>query len=127
MTPSLRQRDKRGLDFVDKIQSLTEASSSSATLMALVDSDFKSGSVRGGSYSNNLLLVKRGLDMVKVLFERLLVTRYVSILPCPLSFKIREKTIIQGVSYRSFKCQANYKTTYLGSLICWRLAPLQQT
>jgi hypothetical protein len=62
-------------DFVDKIQSLTEASSSSATLQALVDSDIKSGSVRGGSYSNNLLLVKRGLDMVKVLFERLLVTR----------------------------------------------------
>lgn len=61
-------------DFVDKIQSLTEASSSSATLQALVELDIKSGSMRGGSYSQNLLLVKRGLDMVKVLFEKLLVT-----------------------------------------------------
>jgi hypothetical protein len=86
MTPSLRQGDKQGLDFVDKIQSLTEASSSSATLQALVDSDIKSGSVRGGSYSNNLLLVKRGLDMVKVLFERLLVTRYAFISNLTLSF-----------------------------------------
>lgn len=61
-------------DFVDKIQSLTGASGSSATLQALVELDIKSGSMTGGSYSNNLLLVKRGLDMVKVLFEKLLVT-----------------------------------------------------
>lgn len=61
-------------DFVAKIQSLTDASNSSATLQALVEFDVKSGSMRGGSYSHNLLLVKRGLDMVKVLFERLLVT-----------------------------------------------------
>jgi len=62
------------VDFVAKIQSLTEASSSSATLQTLVEFDIQSGSVRGGSYSYNLLIVKRGLDMVKVLFEGLLVT-----------------------------------------------------
>lgn len=63
------------MDYVAKVQSLTEASNSSATLQALVEFDIISDSVRtSGSHSRNLLRVKRGLDMVKVLFERLLVT-----------------------------------------------------
>ena len=59
-----------------QIQSLTEASNYSATLHALVEFHIRSGSAGGGSYSHNLLLVKRGMDMVKVLFERLLVMGY---------------------------------------------------
>ena len=59
-----------------QIQSLIEASNSFATLQALVEFHIRSGSAGGGSYSHNFLLVKRGLDMVKVLFERLLVTGY---------------------------------------------------
>jgi len=63
------------MDYVAKVQSLTEASNSSATLQELVEFDIISDSVRTrGSHSRNLLRVKRGLDMVKVLFEQLLVT-----------------------------------------------------
>lgn len=63
------------IDYVAKVQSLTEASNSSATLQALVEFDIISDSVRTrGSHSRNLLRVKRGLDMVKLLFEQLLAT-----------------------------------------------------
>lgn len=35
---------------------------------------------KAGSHSRNLLRVKRGLDMVKVLFEQIIVTEYVYLL-----------------------------------------------
>eukprot|EP01018_Ginkgo_biloba_P031072 Gb_25051 [translate_table: standard] len=63
------------MDYVAKVRDLTEASKSSGTLQSLLDLDVKANSVRrGGSHSRNLLRVKRGLDMVKVLFEQILAT-----------------------------------------------------
>ena len=44
----------------------------------MVELDIQKGTVRvAGSHTRNLLRVKRGLDMVKVLFEQILVTEYV--------------------------------------------------
>ncbi|KAH9288231.1 hypothetical protein KI387_032348 [Taxus chinensis] len=63
------------LDYVAKVRDLKEAANSLDTLQSLLDLDVKSNSVRGGgSHSHNLLRVKRGLDMVKVLFEQILAT-----------------------------------------------------
>uniref|UniRef100_A0A0C9SB52 TSA: Wollemia nobilis Ref_Wollemi_Transcript_838_1024 transcribed RNA sequence n=1 Tax=Wollemia nobilis TaxID=56998 RepID=A0A0C9SB52_9CONI len=63
------------MDYVAKVQDLKGASNSLATLQSLLDLDIKSDTVRkGGSHSRNLLRVKRGLDMVKVLFEQILAT-----------------------------------------------------
>ena len=44
----------------------------------MVELDIQKGTVRGaGSHTRNLLRVKRGIDMVKVLFEQILATEYV--------------------------------------------------
>lgn len=57
---------------------LSKASKSSATLQALLDHDMEANCVRNaGSHSRNLLRVKRGLDMVRILFEQILVSEYV--------------------------------------------------
>ncbi|KAJ6995554.1 hypothetical protein NC653_018122 [Populus alba x Populus x berolinensis] len=61
------------MDYVAKVHDLAEASKSIDTLQ-----DIERNSVRkGGSHSRNLLRVKRGLDMVRVLFEQIMVTEFV--------------------------------------------------
>jgi hypothetical protein len=54
---------------------LQEASRSISTLPSMVELDIQKDTVRKpGSHTRNLLIVKRGVDMVKVLFEKILVT-----------------------------------------------------
>ncbi|XP_011048042.1 PREDICTED: ceramide-1-phosphate transfer protein-like [Populus euphratica] len=63
------------MDYVAKVHDLAEASKSIGTLQSVLDKDIERNSVRkGGSHSRNLLRVKRGLDMVRVLFEQIMVT-----------------------------------------------------
>ncbi|KAF3951225.1 hypothetical protein ACB098_05G135200 [Castanea mollissima] len=63
------------MDYVAKVNDLVEASKSVGTLQAMVERDVAANTVKkGGSHTRNLLLVKRGVDMVKVLFEQILVT-----------------------------------------------------
>ncbi|KAJ6870592.1 accelerated cell death 11-like [Populus alba x Populus x berolinensis] len=63
------------VDYVAKVLDLAEASKSISTLQSLLEKDIQGNSVRkSGSHSRNLLRVKRGLVMVKVLFELILVT-----------------------------------------------------
>ncbi|XP_022762691.1 accelerated cell death 11 [Durio zibethinus] len=63
------------MDYVAKVDDLEEASKSIATLNAMLDRDMEENCVRkGGSHTRNLLRVKRGLDMVRVLFEQILAT-----------------------------------------------------
>ncbi|KAK6254180.1 hypothetical protein QUC31_015900 [Theobroma cacao] len=63
------------MDYVAKVDDLAEASKSIATLNAMLDRDVEGNCVRkAGSHTRNLLRVKRGLDMVRVLFEQILVT-----------------------------------------------------
>lgn len=63
------------IDYVAKVHDLADASKSIVTLQALLDQDIQGKCVRkAGSHSRNLLRVKRGLDMVKVLFEQIIVT-----------------------------------------------------
>lgn len=60
-------------DYVFKVRDLTEASKVITTLQSLVDIDVRSDAVKNvGSHSRNLLRVKRGLDMVRVLFQGIL-------------------------------------------------------
>ncbi|KAK1277771.1 hypothetical protein QJS04_geneDACA022163 [Acorus gramineus] len=62
-------------DYVSKVDDLMEASKSISKLPSLLDQDIEQDCVRrGGSHSRNLLRVKRGLDMVKVLFEQILIS-----------------------------------------------------
>ncbi|KAL3684916.1 hypothetical protein R1sor_002938 [Riccia sorocarpa] len=62
-------------DYVSKVKDLLDASKEFENLGALIDSDIKADTVRkGGSHTRNLLRVKRGLDMVRVLFQQVLVT-----------------------------------------------------
>jgi hypothetical protein len=62
-------------DYVSKVHDLTAAAKDYATLPAMVDQDIRNNTVRnGGSHTRNLLRVLRGVDMVKVLFEHILVT-----------------------------------------------------
>lgn len=57
---------------------LAEASKSIVTLQTLLDGDMEADRVRNsGSHSRNLLRVKRGLDMVRVLFEQIIISEYV--------------------------------------------------
>ncbi|VVA29320.1 PREDICTED: accelerated cell death [Prunus dulcis] len=66
------------IDYVAKVHDLAEASKSISTLTVLLDRDIEGDCVRkAGSHSRNLLRVKRGLDMVRVLFEQIIVTKYV--------------------------------------------------
>ncbi|XP_072951702.1 accelerated cell death 11 [Typha angustifolia] len=61
------------MDYVSKVDDLLKASISISTLHSLLDFDMQNNCVRqGGSHTRNLLRVKRGLDMVKVLFEEIL-------------------------------------------------------
>ncbi|KAA8519379.1 hypothetical protein F0562_013635 [Nyssa sinensis] len=61
------------MDYVAKVDDLAEASKSIATLEAILDGDIKANCVRkAGSHTRNLLRVKRGLDMVRVLFEQII-------------------------------------------------------
>uniref|UniRef100_A0A0E0KJV0 Glycolipid transfer protein domain-containing protein n=1 Tax=Oryza punctata TaxID=4537 RepID=A0A0E0KJV0_ORYPU len=60
------------MDYVDD---LLEASKSIAKLPEMVELDIQKGTARqAGSHTRNLLRVKRGIDMVKILFEQILVT-----------------------------------------------------
>ncbi|CAN6689432.1 unnamed protein product [Malus baccata var. baccata] len=64
------------MDYVAKVHDLSEASDSISTLQVLLDRDIEAGCVRtAGSHSRNLLRVKRGIDMVRVLFEQIIVTK----------------------------------------------------
>ncbi|KAL6198477.1 hypothetical protein ACLB2K_028266 [Fragaria x ananassa] len=64
------------MEYVAKVHDLAEASKSISTLHVLLEKDVEAGSVRkAGSHSRNLLRVKRGIDMVKVLFEKIIVTK----------------------------------------------------
>ncbi|OEL23451.1 Accelerated cell death 11 [Dichanthelium oligosanthes] len=57
------------------VDDLLEASKSISTLPSMVELDIQKDTVRiAGSHTRNLLRVKRGVDMVKVLFEKMLVT-----------------------------------------------------
>lgn len=61
-----------------QVDDLAEASKSISTLRAMMDLDIDRNCVRrAGSHTRNLLRVKRGIDMVKVLFEQILATGYV--------------------------------------------------
>jgi len=58
-----------------QVDDLVEASKSISTLPSMVELDIQTNTVRKpGSLTRNLLRVKRGIDMVKVLFEQILVT-----------------------------------------------------
>ncbi|KAL5209553.1 hypothetical protein ABZP36_005176 [Zizania latifolia] len=58
-----------------QVDDLLEASKSISTLPDMVELDIQKGTVRqAGSHARNLLRVKRGIDMVKILFEQILVT-----------------------------------------------------
>ncbi|XP_043702001.1 accelerated cell death 11 [Telopea speciosissima] len=60
------------MDYVAKVHDLAEASKSFETLQSLLDRDIENDSVKkAGSHSRNLLRVKRGIDMVRVLFEKI--------------------------------------------------------
>ncbi|XP_057545027.1 accelerated cell death 11-like [Amaranthus tricolor] len=63
------------MDYVAKVNDLAETSKSIATLKIMIDQDIQAKTVRKqGSHTRNLLRVKRGLDMVKVLFEQIIAT-----------------------------------------------------
>ncbi|TVT98422.1 hypothetical protein EJB05_56283, partial [Eragrostis curvula] len=58
-----------------KVNDLVEASKTISTLPSMVELDIQNDTVRkAGSHTRNMLRVKRGIDMVKVLFEQILVT-----------------------------------------------------
>lgn len=60
------------LDYVAKVDDLSKASKSIVTLPVMMDGDIQANCVRkSGSHTRNLLRVKRGIDMVKVLFEHI--------------------------------------------------------
>ncbi|XP_042489475.1 accelerated cell death 11 [Macadamia integrifolia] len=60
------------MDYVAKVRDLAEASKSIETLQSLLDRDIENNCVKkAGSHSRNLLRVKRGIDMVRVLFEQI--------------------------------------------------------
>ncbi|KAE8665826.1 Accelerated cell death 11 [Hibiscus syriacus] len=63
------------MDYVAKVDDLAEASKSIVTLNAMIDGDIERNCVRkAGCHTRNLLRVKRGLDMIRVLFEKILAT-----------------------------------------------------
>ena len=67
-----------GVDGYQQVDDIAEASKSISTLQIMVDRDIDANCVRkAGSHTRNLLRVKRGLDMVRVLFERIIATEYV--------------------------------------------------
>ncbi|KAL8254947.1 hypothetical protein R6Q59_033168 [Mikania micrantha] len=63
------------MDYVAKVNDLCEISVSISTLQSMMEKDIEENCVRKpGSHTRNLLRVKRGLDMVRVLFEQILVS-----------------------------------------------------
>ncbi|KAF3450314.1 hypothetical protein FNV43_RR06394 [Rhamnella rubrinervis] len=63
------------MDYVAKVRDLSQASKSITTLKVMLDRDVEANSVRNpGSHTRNLLRVKRGIDMVRLLFEQIIVT-----------------------------------------------------
>ncbi|KAI7734607.1 hypothetical protein M8C21_025402 [Ambrosia artemisiifolia] len=61
------------MDYVAKVNDLCETSVSISTLQSMMEKDIEENCVRKpGSHTRNLLRVKRGLDMVRVLFEQIL-------------------------------------------------------
>lgn len=63
-------------DYVSKVQDLMKAANDIQTLQSLIELDLKDDSVRvQGSHSRNLLRVKRGLDMVRVLFQGIVISK----------------------------------------------------
>ncbi|XP_054776723.1 accelerated cell death 11 [Prosopis cineraria] len=63
------------MDYVAKVDDLVEASKSIRTLQSMIDRDVQANTVRrAGSHTRNLLRVKRGLDMVRLLFEQIMVS-----------------------------------------------------
>nr|GEU74091.1 accelerated cell death 11 [Tanacetum cinerariifolium] len=61
------------MDYVAKVNDLCEISKSISTLQVMMDQDIANDCVRkAGSHTRNLLRVKRGLDMVRVLFDQIL-------------------------------------------------------
>lgn len=61
------------MDYVAKVDDLTKASKSIGTLKSMLEHDIEQNCVKqAGSHSRNLLRVKRGLEMVRVLFEQIL-------------------------------------------------------
>jgi len=63
------------MDYVAKVHDLCEAAKSLGTLQIMIDREVEANCVRkAGSHTRNLLRVKRGLDMVRVLFEQIIAT-----------------------------------------------------
>ncbi|XWS55349.1 hypothetical protein CRYUN_Cryun10bG0167100 [Craigia yunnanensis] len=63
------------MDYVSKVHDLAEASKLIATLNAMLDKDIEGNCVRKAmSHTRNLLRVKHGLGVVRVLFEQIIAT-----------------------------------------------------
>jgi hypothetical protein len=58
-----------------QVQDLSKAADEFESLPAMIDYDIRNNSVRdGGSHTRNLLRVLRGVDMVRLLFQQILIT-----------------------------------------------------
>jgi hypothetical protein len=58
-----------------QVQDLSKAANEFESLPAMIDYDIRNNSVRdGGSHTRNLLRVLRGVDMVRLLFQQILIT-----------------------------------------------------
>ncbi|KAM7271354.1 hypothetical protein ACFE04_030568 [Oxalis oulophora] len=64
------------MDYVAKVHDLAGVSGQILTLNAILDKDVEKKTVKvAGSHTRNLLRVKRGIDMVRVLFEQIIATQ----------------------------------------------------
>ncbi|CAM6096580.1 unnamed protein product [Calypogeia fissa] len=62
-------------DYVAKVKDLQAAGKEFNTLPEMIDGDISTDTVRlAGSHARNLLRVKRGVDMVHILFQHILIT-----------------------------------------------------
>lgn len=60
-----------------QVKDLGAAGKEFNTLPVMIDGDVRSDTVRlAGSHTRNLLRVKRGVDMVRILFQHVLMTLY---------------------------------------------------
>ncbi|XP_047951833.1 accelerated cell death 11-like [Salvia hispanica] len=63
------------IEYVSKVKDLEEASKSVSVVAEMIDEDVRSDCVRkAGSHTRNLLRLKRVLDMIKILFEKIIST-----------------------------------------------------
>ena len=61
----------------EKVKDLEEASKSVSVVAEMIDEDVRSDCVRkAGSHTRNLLRLKRVLDMINILFEKIISTEY---------------------------------------------------